>query len=145
MGQIQVWPINIIVNTIQQSEDAGQVDGNVQILLDVLDGRNRRMATAARQGNEELHRFGEANDRERWQWQWYAFCKQVWEGARNQIVEKIQVLGPCVLQDVLIRLNNGRESVLGELETQLCGMRVVQGQIVQGVRQFALAVDTNLV
>ena len=122
MGQIQVWPNNIIVNTIQQLEDARQVDGNVQILLDLLDGRKHRMAAVARRGNEELKRCGEVIDRERWLMQWYEFCKQVWGWIRNQMAEQIQVLGPCVHQDVLVRLNNGCESFRGELETQLCGM-----------------------
>ena len=33
----------------------------------------------------------------------------------------------------------------GELETQLCGMGDAKGQIVHGVQQFALSVDTKLV
>ena len=94
-------------------KDAIQVDGNVQILLDVLDERNHRMTTVERHGNEELQRRGEVRDRERWQRQWYGFCKQVWEGIRNQMAEKIQVIGSCVHQDVLIRLNNGCESCRG--------------------------------
>ena len=36
----------------------------MQIILDFLDGRNHRMTTVARQGNEELQRREEANDRE---------------------------------------------------------------------------------
>ena len=47
--------------------------------------------------------------------------------------------------DVLIRLNNGCESFRGVLETQLCGMREVHGQLAQGMQQFAHAVDTKLV
>ena len=65
MDQIQVRPISRIVNSIQQSEDARQVDDNVQILLDVLDGCNHRKTTVSREGNEELQRCGEVGGRER--------------------------------------------------------------------------------
>ena len=123
MGQVQVRANNSIVNTMQQLKDARQVYGNVQILLDVTGERNHRMATEARLGNEELHRCGEANDRERWQTQRYEFCKEECERIHNQMDEQIQVLGPCVHRDVLIGLNNGFGSSLGELETHLCGMR----------------------
>ena len=48
-----------------------------QIILDLLVDRNRKMATVARQGIEELHRFGEVGVREGWRAQWYEFYKQV--------------------------------------------------------------------
>ena len=76
MDQIQVWPNNSIVSTIQQLEDSMQVNGNVQNLLDVLDGRNQRMTTVARRGNGELQRRDEANDRERRLRRRYEFCKK---------------------------------------------------------------------
>ena len=80
MGHIQIWPNTSIVNTIQQLKDAAsQGVGNVQILLDLLDGRNQKMAKVARQGYEELHRCEEANDRGRRLIQWYEFRKKVCE------------------------------------------------------------------
>ena len=67
MDQIQIWPNTSIANTIQKLKGAAtQGVGNVQILLDLLDECNHRMTTVARQGNEELPRRKEANDRERW-------------------------------------------------------------------------------
>ena len=62
MNQIQIWPNRHIVDTIQQLKDARGVVENVQILLNVLDGCKNQMATAARQGNEELHRCGDVMD-----------------------------------------------------------------------------------
>ena len=125
-------------------EDARQVDDNGQILLNVIDGRNHRMTKVGRQRNEELHRCGDANDRGRWKEQWYEFCKKIWEGIHNRMDEQIQVLGPHVPHDVLTGLNNGCESFRGALETQLCWVSDVQCQIVQGVQQFAHAVDNKL-
>ena len=117
MGQIQVWPNNSVVNTIQQLKDARQEDDNVQILLDLLDERNHRMTTVARLGDEELQRREAVNDRERWQMQWYELRKQLWGGIRNQVDVQIQFLGPNVYRGDLIRLNGGCESSRGELET----------------------------
>ena len=62
-----------------------------------------------------------------------------------QAAEQIQDPGPHVHQDVLIGLNNGRESFRRGLATQLFGMRDVHGQLDQGMHQCALAVDTKLV
>ena len=39
-----------------------EVGDNVQILLNALDWRKNKMATVARQGNEELHRCGDVMD-----------------------------------------------------------------------------------
>ena len=121
------------------------MDGNIQIQLNVIDERNRRMTTVARQGNEELQRCGDVNDRGRWINQWYESCKHVWGGIRKQMAEAIQILGPHVHQDVLTRLNKDCGSFRGELETQLCWARDVQGDIVQGAQQFAQAVYSKLV
>ena len=145
MGKIQIWPNQSIVGAIQQLGDAWRVDGNVQILLNALDGRNRRLTALARQRNGEMHRFGDANDRGRWQKQRYEFCKKVWEWSRNQMDAQIQLLGPNVHQDVLIWMNNGRGSFRGELETQLRRVRNVQGRLFQGAQQFSHAVDNKLV
>ena len=60
------------------------------------------------------------------------------------MAEKIQVLGPNVHQDVLIRLNGGCESSRCELETQLCGMGDLHGQLARCMQQFTLSVDTKL-
>ena len=61
--KIQIWSKKSIVGAIQQLGDARQVGGNVQILLNVIDGRNRRRAKVARQGNEVLQRCGDVSDR----------------------------------------------------------------------------------
>ena len=47
MGKAKVRPNNRIVNAALQLGDSRQVDCNVQILLDVLDERNHRMAKVA--------------------------------------------------------------------------------------------------
>ena len=146
MDQIQIWPNTSIANTIQQLGDAArQGVGNVQILLDLLDERNHTTTTEARQGNEDMQRCEEVNDRERWLMQWYEFRKKVGGGTHNQVDGKIQVLGPHVHQDVLAILDTGCERFLVELETQLGGARDVQGQLAQGTQQLPNAVDTKLV
>ena len=87
MDRIQFWPNQSIVYTIQQLEEARQVDVNVQILLSMINGRNLRMTTVASQGNEELHQCGDLDDRRRWQRQWYEFCNHVWGGVRDQMAD----------------------------------------------------------
>ena len=112
-NQIQVWPNQHIVDTIQKLKDAGQGDDNVQILLNMLGECEFKLTTVESQGNEELHRCGDGideNDRWRWQRQWYEFCKQTWEGVRIIMADPIQVLWSYVHQDVSTVLNTGRDS-----------------------------------
>ena len=118
MNQIQSWPNQHIVGTIQHLNDARKVDDNVQILLNMIDGCKLKMATVARQGNEELKRRGavmDENDRGRWERQCYEFCKHTWEGVRNLTAEQIQVPGTYVHQDVFTTLNVGCERFRGEV------------------------------
>ena len=148
MDQIQVWPNHPIVDTIQKLTDARQADGNVQTLLNMLDECKFKLTTVARQGNEEQQRCGDVvdeNGRWRRQRQWYEFRKQTWEGVRNLMAEKIQLLRPYVQQDVLTRLNTGCESFRGKLETHLNRVGNIQGQIVQGGQQFAHDVVNKLI
>ena len=61
------------------------------------------------------------------------------------MAKKIKALWPYVHHDVLTRLNIGCESFRGELETQLNRVSNIQGDISQGVPQFAHAVDSRLI
>ena len=56
MNQIQIWPNHHIVDTVQQLGDAGEVEENVQIQLNVLDDCKNQIIAVQRQGNEELQR-----------------------------------------------------------------------------------------
>ena len=58
---------------------------------------------------------------------------------------KIQGPWPIVHKDVLARLSIDCESFRGELWTQLCRVRDIQGQLVQGVNQLFNAVDRKLI
>ena len=114
----------------------------------MLDECNVKLTTVASQGIEELQRRGhviDENDRGRWQWQRYEFHKETWEGVRNLMEGKIQVLGPYVHRDVLDMLNTGCESSRLELETHLNWVSNIQGRIVQGARQLAHAVDNKVI
>ena len=48
------------------------------------------------------------------------------------MAEQIQALWSHVHQDVLTRLNNGCESFRVELDTQICLVIDIQGQVVHG-------------
>ena len=65
-------------------------------------------------------------------------------GIHNQVAEQIQVLGPIVHKDVSDMVNIGCGRFRG-LETQLCCVRDIQGQLVHGVNQLANAVDRKLI
>ena len=146
-NQIQVWPNQHIVDTIQKLKDAGQGDDNVQILLNMLGECEFKLTTVESQGNEELHRCGDGldeNDRGRWRRQRYEFCKRSREGVRNLMAERIQVPGSYVHQDVLTRLNTGCESSRRGLESNLNWANNIQCRIVQGAQQFSHDVDNKL-
>ena len=137
MDQIQIWPNNIVNITQQLGDATSQCVDYAQILLDLLLGRNRKLAAVARQGIDELQRCGDVNDREKWTNQRYEFRKQVWEEIRNRVAEKIQFPGSHLHQDVLANLVTGCASFRGELGIQLGGTSDVQGQLAQEMQHLA--------
>ena len=82
MNELQTWFDTSVVRTIQQlgetSHGTSRGDGDVEILLNVLDGCKLKLTTVAHQGVEKMHLFTEVSDREGWVMQWYDFCNQVW-------------------------------------------------------------------
>ena len=66
-------------------------------------------------------------------------------GVQNQMAENIQVTGPIGHKDVLARLNIDCGSFRVELETHLSWVRDIQGELVQGSNQLAIAVDRELI
>ena len=145
MNELQTWFDTSVVRTIQQlkesSRGASRGDDNVQILLNVLDGRKPKSTTVAHQGEENLQLRNEVGDREPWLNQWYDFCKQVcaggWAGWGEvggiyyQVDEQIQVLGPHVHQDIVDKLDNGCGIFREELGLQLSRIKDVQGDMYQ--------------
>ena len=82
LGELQTWLNTSVVRTIQQlkeeSRGKSHGDGNVQILLNVLDECNLKLTTVERQGEGKLQLRTEVGDRARRPTQWYDFCKKVW-------------------------------------------------------------------
>ena len=69
----------------------------------------------------------------------------MWGDVYYQITEQIQSLGPYVHQDVSARLNRSFEIFREELGTQLDWLKDVHGNIVQRMKNFANAVDAQLI
>lgn len=84
MGQVKIRLNNTVVRTIQQLEGASRAsrgEGDVQILLNVLEECKLKSTTVEHQGEGNTQLRTEVNDRERRGRELYDPCKQVWEGS----------------------------------------------------------------
>ena len=85
------------------------------------------------------------NDRERGLNQRCESRRQSWAGIYYPITEQIQSPWPYVHHDVLARLNRGCEIFRAELGNRSDWLNDVRGNIAQRMRNFANAVDTQLI
>ena len=92
LNELQTWRNTSAVRTIQQAGEASRGkshgDGNVLILLNVLDGRKLKLTTVAHRGEENPQLRNEGRDRKRWVTQWYDFRMQVREGSIIKLMSK---------------------------------------------------------